>query len=214
MSGAPAPAMVDVAFPLHGTELPRDHRWLLGQALAAEAPGLAREPGAGPHEVKLAPGGGERAWLSARSRLTLRAPRARWPALAALAGRRLSIGADTVRLGPAQLRELLPHRTLYAGFVDAGAAGDEGDFIAAMGRELDALRIACDLICGRARRMGRGRDGQNGQNGEGGLAGFSLMLHGLRPDDARRVLEAGLGPNRWLGCGLFVPHKSAAAVGD
>jgi len=28
------------------------------------------------------------------------------------------------------------------------------------------------------------------------------------------VLEHGLGAHRRLGCGMFVPHKSAAAVGD
>lgn len=200
-----ASAMVDVAFRLHGAELPRDHRWLLAQALAGEAPWLAAEPGAGLHDVNLAHGGaGEHAWLSGRSRLAVRVPRARAGELAALAGRRLQVGSSALHLGEAGTRELLPHRTLYAHFVDAAQAG-EADFLAAMQRELDELQVDAEAICGRAQRA---------RGPEGWLQGFSLMLHGLRPADALRVLEAGLGPNRWMGCGLFVPHKSAAAVGE
>ena len=45
------------------------------------------------------------------------------------------------------------------------------------------------------------------------LHGYSLMLDGLSAEGALRLLDAGLGPHRRLGCGLFVPHKSAAAVG-
>jgi hypothetical protein len=47
----------------------------------------------------------------------------------------------------------------------------------------------------------------------GALQGFSLMLDGLSAAHALRLLETGMGPHRLLGCGVFVPHKSAAAVG-
>ncbi|MCE3273209.1 MAG: Cas6 Crispr, partial [Ramlibacter sp.] len=36
---------------------------------------------------------------------------------------------------------------------------------------------------------------------------------GLTRAESLRVLRRGIGPQRLLGCGLFVPHKSAAAVG-
>ena len=42
---------------------------------------------------------------------------------------------------------------------------------------------------------------------------FSMMLHALVPEQSLRLQQHGLGPHRLLGCGLFVPHKSAAAVG-
>jgi hypothetical protein len=45
------------------------------------------------------------------------------------------------------------------------------------------------------------------------LAGYSLLLDGLSPEHALRVMCTGLGAHHELGCGLFVPHKSAAAVG-
>ncbi|MFI4931427.1 MAG: type I-MYXAN CRISPR-associated protein Cas6/Cmx6, partial [Burkholderiales bacterium] len=45
------------------------------------------------------------------------------------------------------------------------------------------------------------------------ITGFSLMLHGLSAADSLRVQRAGVGPHRMLGGGIFVPHRSAAAVG-
>jgi CRISPR-associated protein Cas6 len=131
-----APAlMVDVAFPLHGHDLPRDHRLLLAQALAEALPWLAGEPRAAVHPVKVVHGSGERALLSARARLVLRVTRERGPDLAALSGRVLRVGGSEFRLGEAQTRELLPHTTLYAHFVDAGPA-DEAAFLDTIGAEL------------------------------------------------------------------------------
>jgi len=48
----------------------------------------------------------------------------------------------------------------------------------------------------------------------GGLRGYSLMLDGLSAADSLRLQETGIGRHRRLGCGVFVPHKSAAAVGS
>ena len=121
-----------------------------------------------------------------------------------LAGRTLVVAGHELRLGPPQARELLPHGTLYAHFVDAGEA-DEAGFLEAMGAELAQLEVRCQRICGRERHV-RGPLRT--------LHGYSLMLHGLREAAALRVLEHGLGAHRLLGCGVFVPHKSAAAVGE
>ncbi|PIV74684.1 MAG: hypothetical protein COW56_04530, partial [Rhodocyclales bacterium CG17_big_fil_post_rev_8_21_14_2_50_68_7] len=44
------------------------------------------------------------------------------------------------------------------------------------------------------------------------FAGFGLMLHGLSPEDSLRMQSSGLGTNRTLGCGIFIPHKSIAPV--
>jgi CRISPR-associated protein Cas6 len=104
-------------------------------------------------------------------------------------------------VGAAHVRELLPYSAIYAHLVATDDA-DEARFVAAVAGELQALDVACRAICGRH------------QVTEGGaLHGFSLMLDGLGPAQSMRVLEAGLGPHRRLGCGLFVPHKSSVAVG-
>jgi hypothetical protein len=43
-------------------------------------------------------------------------------------------------------------------------------------------------------------------------SGFSLMIDGLSPEHSLRLQMHGLGPLRSLGCGVFVAHRSAAAL--
>jgi CRISPR-associated protein Cas6 len=195
---------VDVVFALHGGVLPRDHRWLLADALADALPWLGDDPQAAVHPVRVVHGTADQALLSARTRLVLRVARERFADLAPLAGRTLSVGGCDVRLGEPHSRELLPHTTLYAHFVDAGEA-DEAAFLDTVGAELQSLEVSCHRVCGREQRL---------RGPEHALHGFSLMLHGLRAQASQRVLEQGLGAHRLMGCGVFVPHKSAAAVGD
>ena len=200
----PPATMVDVSFAVRGASLPDEHRRPLVGALLERLPWLADVPGIGVHRINTAAGSDQRVLLSGRSRLVLRVPRARVAEVAALAGTRLDVGTDAIDLPqPPSVRELLPHGTLYAHAVQAPGV-DEVEFLAAIDAELDAMRVSCRRICGRARRLlheGAGR------------CSYGLMLDQLGPDDALAVLEAGLGEYRLYGCGLFVPHKSAAAVG-
>jgi CRISPR-associated protein Cas6 len=195
--------MVDVLYALHGQVLPRDHRPALAAALERLVPWLADASQAGTHRVNAVAGLGPTALLSQRSRLALRVRRERVAELAPLAGATLDIGGFKLRVGTqASVRELLPYGTLYAHLV-ASCDGDELGFLAAVEQELEALGVPCRTICGRRQVIEL----------EGApLTGFSLMLDGLTPAGSLRVLESGLGRHRRLGCGIFVPHKSGAAV--
>lgn len=205
MSSAPElvePAL-DVAFAIEGRSLPRDHAQALADALAAHLPWLAGHPTAGVHPVKVVPGSGPVGWLSQRARLLLRVPQSRAPALAALAGHTLGVDGNELRLGAPRPHPLLPHGTLYAYFV-AAASDDEAAFMLTVDAELAALGIRCRKVCGKRQQRG---------SPPAALDGFSLMLHELSAADSLTAQRVGLGPHRSLGCGLFVPHKSAAAVG-
>lgn len=193
---------VDAVFPIAGQLLPRDHAQALQQALCAKLPWLATDAGAGVHPIKLVPGSEDDALLSQRSRLLLRVAAGRLDALTALAGLDLGVAGHLLRLGVPHARELKPHATLYAYRVAADSA-DEMTFMAAVDRELAALAIGGERVCGKRHSMrvaGRVRNT------------FSLMLHALAPEQSLRLQQCGLGSHRLLGCGLFVPHKSAAAV--
>lgn len=200
---APADTVVDVAFALEGASLPRDHALPLAQALGALLPWLPMEPLAGIHPVKVVPGYGVRGLLSQRARLLLRLPEARLADLARLAGCALSVGGCELRLGEPRPRELLPHSTLYAHFV-AAASDDEPLFMEGVASALRALRVDGHRVCGRR---------QQRRVSAGEITGFSLMLHGLSAADSLCLQREGIGPHRLLGCGIFVPHRSAAAVG-
>lgn len=197
------PRMVDLAFALAGTGptpvLPRRHRRSLAEAVQARLPWLADEPGAAVHRLKLSVGSGA-PLLSRRTRLVLRVPRERQAEAAALAGAALELAGVPLRLGVPQVHELVPHGTLYAHLV-AADDGDELRFLEQVGQALSALQVAGRPICGQH------------QHEDDGLQGFSLMVDGLSAAAATRLLDEGLGAHRALGCGLFVPHKSASAVG-
>ena len=199
----PGSAAVDVVFPLDGLALPRDHAQALQQALCAQLPWLGAEPRAGIHPIKVVQGNEDQALLSRRVRLLLRVGAGRVDELMALAGIELGVAGHRLRLGAPHLRELQPHATLYAYRVAADSA-DEMTFMAAVSRELAQLAIGGERVCGKRQRMvvmGRALDT------------FSLMLHALPPEQSLRLQQLGLGPHRLFGCGIFVPHKSAAAVG-
>jgi len=199
--------MVDVVFPVIGTQLTRDHRLALATALEAALPWLAEHPGPALHRINTVPGTGPVALLSQRARLILRMPRQRFDAAQALAGTQLDVGGHRLRLGDPHLRELLPHGTLYADFVAApGSDQDSGEaaFLDAVDAELTQRHVACKRVCGRRQAI---------ETDAGTLTGYSLMLFGLGIGDSLRILEAGVGDQHRLGCGLFVPHRSAAAVG-
>lgn len=195
--------VVEAVFPLEGKALPRDHAQALQQALAERLPWLRSDEGVGIHPLKLVSGPESLALLSQRTRLIVRVNANRLDALQALVGVQLDVDGHALRLGAVHLRALQPLATLYAYRVAASSA-DESAFMQAMEAELAALAIAGERVCGKRQSMQV--DGLE-------MTTFSMMLHGLVPEQSLRLQQHGLGPHRLLGCGLFVPHKSAAAVG-
>jgi CRISPR-associated protein Cas6 len=203
LSAADQDTVVEAVFPLDGKALPRDHAQALRNALAEQLPWLQSDVGAGIHPLKLVSGPESLALLSQRTRLILRVSANRLDELKALAGVQLDVAGHTLQLGDVHLRALQPLATLYAYRVAANSA-DESAFMQAMETELAALTIAGERVCGK--RQSLQVDGLE-------MTTFSMMLHGLVPEQSLRLQQHGLGPHRLLGCGLFVPHKSAAAVG-
>jgi CRISPR-associated protein Cas6 len=203
MQETPA-TMVDIGFAVDGAGLPREHRLALAQALESALPWLWATRGAAVHQLKLPPGSEADSPLSRRTRLRLRVSREHAAQATQLQGCELRLGEHRLRVGASEQRELLPHGTLYAHFVsiDDTADTDELAFLDGVQAELAALGVACRAICGRAQR-----------DAAAGVRGFSLMLDGLSREGSLRILEAGLGRHRRLGCGVFVPHRSASAVG-
>jgi hypothetical protein len=112
---------------------------------------------------------------------------------------------EPLGIGRSSLRPLLPvTEVVHSHFVSFGTA-DEIEFLAACRAELAQRGIGGEPVTGRARRMPLLPDRG---------ARLSLMLHGLKRAESVAIQETGLGRHHLLGCGLFVPHKSIAAVGE
>lgn len=194
---------VDYAFAVAGDVIERDYPVGLYRALAALLPWLEDEPLAGVHPIRgltPCPGG---LMVGGRTRLTLRIPEHRAEACAALQGADLGLESP-LHVGRASRRDLLPYPVLHSRLVVTGTE-DEAGFASDAEAELAVLGIDCDIIVG---RRGELRVSEHCT-----LVGYSLMLHGLSAEDSLRAQEHGLGRERKLGCGLFIPHKSIAAVG-
>jgi CRISPR-associated protein Cas6 len=193
---------IEYAYAISGTSVGRDYPRGLYEALRALAPWLDDQPLAAVHPLRGLTPCGEALLVGGRSRLTLRVPDSCSDACEVLQERTLALPAP-LRLGRASRRELLAHPVLHAKLVVTGA-DDEGAFLAEVERALAGLALDCETIVGR-----RGEIAVGDQR----LAGFSLMLHGLSAEQSLTAQAHGIGLHRKLGCGVFVPHKSVAAVG-
>lgn len=199
-----SPDGLDLDFEVEGGPLPRDHRRDLAAAVDQALPWLAGVPGAGIRLVHLVPmaAGDLGLWLlSHRSRLQLRVPRRHAVEAGALQQRSLDLAGVRLRVGAMHAHELRPWHTLHAQLV-ATDTDSEAAFMRQVDAELASRGLPGRPICGRRQQL----EGDT-------LQGYSLMVDGLAPADSLRLLEQGLGRHRRLGCGVFVAHKSTAAVG-
>lgn len=194
--------VVDVVFGVGGKSLPGEHAYALWQATALWLPWLGVEPEAGIHRLRTAPTGYGVALLANRAKLTLRVPQRRLPDALTLAGRTLEVAGSPLAVGTGAARPLRPWATLHAEHVAAGAGGEAG-FQDEVAQWLRARGIGCAFITGRRRQV---------MAGEREVIGFSVVLHGLTAEASLRVQCEGMGADRALGCGIFIPHKSIAAV--
>jgi CRISPR-associated protein Cas6 len=193
---------LDFAFAVAGDSLDREYPHRLYEALRAVAPWLDDEPLAGVHPLRGLTPSADALLFGGRTRMVLRVPETRLEACRQLQG--ASLGASLpLRLGSGSSRELLPYPVLHARLVVTGAE-DEAAFVADVERAAAQLELDCELIVGRRGELGIGAQR---------LSGFSLMLHGLTAAASLRAQAHGIGQHRKMGCGVFVPHKSVAAVG-
>lgn len=210
----PAEGVVDVLFALDGRTLPVDHAYALHAALLAALPWLADEPEAGIHNIHVA--ASQNGWfrpedtegavlhISRRTRMTLRLPRGRLRDLAALAGQTLDIEGHPIGVGEARVRELVPLPTLIARQVVADRAQPEESFVEQSAAALRRIGIRPrKLLCGRSHEL---------RTPSGSLFTRSLMVADLNREESLALQRHGLGGERKLGCGLFVPHKGIAPV--
>ena len=196
-----APA-VDAVFDLEGSSLPADHALELWRAVQACLPWLADEPFAGIHPLRTSPSPGGLALLARRGKLVLRVPAVRGAAALGLSGRTLAVADRRLNVGAGALRPLRAWATLHAERVTFEAA-DDAEFGGALARSLASLGVDCEFITGRRRSQ---------TVGAREIAGYSVALVGVAAADSVRVQGAGLGGERGLGWGIFVPHKAIAAT--
>ena len=195
--------VVDVLYAIAGAALPKDHRFELMSEITRCLPWIEAENSVGIHHIRAARADDGRFLLPKRAKLVVRFPESRVAAAAALVGQELDVGGSILKVGAMVVRTLVPHGTLYAHFVAAGK-DDEQAFLTEINESLSDLKMPCKLVCGKRHAFSAGKRQ---------VVGYSLMLHDLTLEHSILMQQVGLGGDRKLGCGIFVPHRSAAAVG-
>ncbi len=205
----------DVLFAVACRRLPVDHAQALATALFALVPWLADEPGAAVHNIHVA--GSQNGWErpdqaagqflipSRRTKLAIRVPKGRVAELqAVLCGATLDLAGHPLTLGAAKARLLSKDATLFARQVVTRPGDDEERFLAWAAAELGPQGIGIrKALCGKELVI---------ETPEGPVRARSLMVADLGPEEAVQLQRVGLGPRRYLGCGVFIPHKGIDSV--
>ena len=206
--------VVDVAFRIRCPRLPVDHAYNLFQAIAEEMPWIRDDDLVGIHPIHTADSGN--GWyrpeqdddqfmqLSKRVRLVLRLPTSRMDQCETLCGKTLHVSDQQITVNNYKVRRINPMPTLFARGVLSDARETETNFIERVHDSLKKMNIDVPKIL-------PGRKNKIKLPGEH-LITRSLLLADISIPDSVKLQETGLGKNRKLGCGLFIPHKSINAV--
>ena len=203
--------VLDVVYSISCKCIPMEHAHALSEALQQALPWLADEETAGIHQVYGAESGNgwerpdtEVLYLSRRQKLTLRLPRTRLEEAKSLTGQTLDIGGHTLKVGELTTRTLSDLPILFARHVLGDDGQSEEEFMTQVATQLKAMGI-------NVKKMMCGKEGVI-HLPDTTLHTRSLMLADLELEESLKLQEAGLGPGRKLGCGLFLPQKGIKAV--
>lgn len=201
--------VVDLVFGIQCKYLPVDHVHALSQSVQEILPWLSDEPEAGVHSIHVAASGN--GWmrpddpnallhLSRRTRLELRVPKHRIDDARKLEGITLDVSGHSLEIMAATVRPMSTITTLFSRYLATeGNLEDEEQVLEWVVEQLKTLNIRPrKMLCGTAHHI---------DTPEGKITTRSLMLADLEVEESIRLQEKGLGPYRYMGCGLFIPHK-------
>jgi CRISPR-associated protein Cas6 len=148
--------VVDIFFGVRGNGVSADHGYVLYGAVARaletrEDAWLHRLDQVGLHLLRGIYGPGGRLLLGPHACFGLRLPAALIPKVLALAGKRLAVGGDTLRVGVPHVQALRPAAVLAARIVTTRNCQDERRFDREIAHQLSGLGIAASAIRGRRR---------------------------------------------------------------
>ncbi len=205
--------IVDVIYNIQCRCLPVDHAYALSQAIARALPWFAEEESAGLHTIHVGESGNgwmrpDRAdallHLSRRTRLTLRLPKHRVDDAGRLSGQTLDVAGNSLRVEKSTVKPLSSITTVFSRYIVTRDGTDESAFLQDAMSRLGEMGIRPKkVLCGMERLIA---------TPERVIHTRSLMLADLAVEEAVKLQQQGLGTDRKLGCGLFIPHKGINPV--
>ena len=199
--------MINVQFPVRGDKLPADHGYLLYAAISRIKPELHETDWLGIEMISGIPFDKGLIALPARgAKLLLRMPADKFGEVISLAGKRLDLGGQQIRLGIPTAKPLAAAAALYSRIVTIRGFMEVPEFLAAAGRQLAELEINAHLELpaedrSRFRRIVTVKDKK--------IVGFSLLAKDLSDEDSLKLQSHGIGGRRAMGCGIFNPIRKS-----
>ena len=196
--------VVDLFFHVQGKQVPVDHGYALYSAISRilesreENKWLHNADNVGLLPIRGHYAGQGKLMLDQHARFGLRLPVNLIPKVLRLAGKRLDVDGEALRVGVSTTSALIPAPVLYAHIVTTKNGEDETRFDAEIQRQLDALGIKGKPARG-SRRIVTIKDKK--------VVGYSLLVSELTAEESIRLQEQGLGGRRKMGCGVFVEWK-------
>ncbi len=201
--------VVEMMFQIDCPTLPVDHAWSLSKEIRRILHWFGEDPLEGLHIIHGADSGNgwerpqgsdDLLYLSRRVKLVLRLPRERVERAQALSGKILKLGSHSMTIGKFKQRKLDTTNFLYSRYVAGPQKTSENEFIDWAAAELSAQGMNFKkILCGKSCFL---------STPETRLETRSLLVANLSFHDAMKLQESGIGPNRSMGCGLFIPQKS------
>ena len=199
---------VELSFPVFGRAIPKDHAYTLYSAISKlldnHLPqGIAISS---IRDRSLLPG---RTQLSQERYLRIRTPVESIGQLLPLAGKFLEIEGTEIGLGTPRIHALEPCAKLKAHIVTIKGFIEPQTFVDAVRRQLLSLGINGDAsipIIETGVRKGEPRRRILRIKGKV-IIGYCVVVANLSDADSYRLLSIGLGGQRHMGCGIFVPVK-------
>jgi len=207
--------IVDVVFSIQGKAVPLDNAHALSEAIEQLLPWVQDNQQIGIHQIYGAESGNgwlrpentenEVLYLSRRQKLTIRVAKESLADLQQLTGQTLLVDGYKLKVGQSVVRNLSDMNIIFARHVVVNEEGQtEDEFVQSCVKQCNELGIQVNkMMCGLERRI---------QLPDKQLVTRGLMIADLEKSDSVKLQEYGLGVDRKLGCGLFLPQKGIDAV--
>lgn len=204
--------IINLSFPVTGTELWADHNHRLCAAICTQFPELHELKGFAINTITGIPNKPGKISLTNKSRLLLRLPVEAIAQVYQLTGRTLDVGGYAIQLGNPELQTLKPVESLKARIVTIKGYTEPALFLGAAHRQLQQLEINANIGIpgneqGEPKRLTLTIKKKVGEEiKKYTIVGFTVIVSELSAEDSIKLQIHGLGGKRRLGCGIFCPN--------
>ena len=206
--------IIDISFNIICKQLPIDHAWELREQIRQALPWFKDCKIAGIHHIHVAES--NNGWMrpddenavlypSRRTRIYLRIPSDRLKETEQLSKKEISIAGIPLKFGKSKVKKLINTSIVFSRHVVSSEDETEDEFLIRNAEEIKQLTGI------NVKKMMSGKN-HIIKTPNGDLHTRHLMIADLDTEPSIKIQQIGLGEERQLGCGIFLPHKGIKSL--